>query len=89
LVPSLIDPPADVGTFVILDVHLASNRVREFQASFAPLRVIPTWVRPVEQFTECPPPLQTIAVVNCPFAPPNADPARVPYPYAFPPPLPD
>jgi hypothetical protein len=59
-------PDGSSTTMVLLDIHLDSRRVPEFRASFAPLRVIVTWPRPCDEFTECTPPKQIFIVVNHP-----------------------
>jgi hypothetical protein len=83
-------PPAPDGssrTMVLLDVHLDSRKVGEFRASFAPLRVIATWPRPCDEFTECAAPKQIFIVVNHPseVAVHQAH-AAAPVPLAYPPP---
>jgi hypothetical protein len=54
------------NTMVLLDIHLDSRKVKPFRAGFAPLQIITTWTRPVEEFTECSAPSQFLVVVQLP-----------------------
>jgi hypothetical protein len=92
-------PDGSSRTMVLLDVHLDSRKVKEFHASFAPLRVIATWPRPCDEFTECAAPKQIFIVVNHPSeiamhqgqrydAPAAPPPVPVPVPVAYAPPPP-
>jgi hypothetical protein len=54
----------DAKTMILLDVHVDAQGAKKFKAAFSNLRVIPTWMRPADQFSECPAPPQVIFVIQ-------------------------
>jgi hypothetical protein len=54
---------APVKTMLLLDVHIDELKAGKFKAPFATLRIVPTWVRPADEGTECPAPPQVIFVL--------------------------
>lgn len=66
-----------VKTMLLLDVHIAERKAKRFKAPFATLRIVPTWIRPVDEGTECPAPPQVIFVLQPGEMPPGAVPCPV------------
>jgi hypothetical protein len=74
-----LDPPgSDPTTMILLDVHVDTKSCRRFRSAFSNLRVIPTWNRPNDQFSECPAPPQVIYVIQEPGTPPGQPPRYLP-----------
>jgi hypothetical protein len=63
----------EAKTMICLDIHIDTRGARKFKAAFSNLRVIPTWIRPLEMVTDGPAPPQVIYVIP---EDPNSDPPK-------------